>query len=113
MTISASHTQQAKKKSVQEILEPRYDVQELFGILNPDIRQPLDMMEVLLRVVDDSRISEFKPQYGRGMITAWARIHGLFPDLYMPVGWQEIDIIRTFDRYNCEPTPGDTSKRVR
>ncbi len=38
---------------------------------------PLDMMEVLLRVVDDSRIELFKPLYGTGVITAWAHIHGM------------------------------------
>jgi len=34
------------------------------------------MMEVLMRIVDDSRIQQFKPRYGTGMITAWAYIHG-------------------------------------
>jgi acetyl-CoA carboxylase carboxyltransferase component len=38
---------------------------------------PLDMMEVLLRVVDDSRIELFKPLFGKGIITAWAYIHGM------------------------------------
>lgn len=92
MTISASHLQQAKVKSVQEILEPRYASQELFGIINPDIRQPLDMMEILMRIVDDSRISEFKPQYGRGMITAWAHIHGLFLSTCMLVAGKKLTL---------------------
>lgn len=86
MTISAARTQTMRIKSVQEVLEPRYDIEQLFGIINPDIRQPLDMMEVLLRTVDDSRIEEFKPLYGRGIITAWARIHGLFP-IAIHVAW--------------------------
>lgn len=77
MTISAARTQAMRVKSAQEVREPRYDVQELFGIIDPDIRQPLDMREILLRIVDDSRVEEFKPLYGRGMITAWAHIHGL------------------------------------
>jgi acetyl-CoA carboxylase carboxyltransferase component len=82
-TISAAHTQAIKVRSVQPILEPIYNIQDLFGIIDPDIRQPLDMREVLLRIVDDSRISEFKPLYGKGMITAWARVHGQFnPDTY-------------------------------
>jgi acetyl-CoA carboxylase carboxyltransferase component len=92
MTISAPHMQHAKVKSVQEILEPRYASQELFGIINPDIRQPLDMMEVLMRIVDDSRISEFKPQYGRGMITAWAHIHGLFLSICMLVAGKKLTL---------------------
>jgi acetyl-CoA carboxylase carboxyltransferase component len=77
MTTPAARTQAMRIKSAQEILEPRYKIEQLFGIIDPDIRQPLDMREVLLRIVDDSRIEEFKPLYGRGMITAWARVHGL------------------------------------
>ena len=52
-------------------------MESLLGIIDPDTRQSLDMMEVLLRIVDDSRIEIFKPAYGKGMITAWAYIHGI------------------------------------
>jgi acetyl-CoA carboxylase carboxyltransferase component len=34
------------------------------------------MGEVLIRIVDDSRLAVFKPKYGRNMITAWAKIVG-------------------------------------
>lgn len=37
------------------------------------------MREVLLRLVDGSRLEEFKPLYGTGLITAWAHIHGTIP----------------------------------
>jgi acetyl-CoA carboxylase carboxyltransferase component len=57
-------------------LPPRYDPEELLGIINPDIRQPMDMMEIILRIVDDSRLNVFKPSFGKAMITAWAHIHG-------------------------------------
>ena len=57
-------------------LPPKYDQEELLGIINPDIRQPMDMMEIILRIVDDSRLSLFKPTFGKAMITAWAHIHG-------------------------------------
>jgi acetyl-CoA carboxylase carboxyltransferase component len=40
------------------------------------------MMEVLLRVIDDSRIEQFKPLFGKGMITAWAHIHGMYVRSY-------------------------------
>jgi acetyl-CoA carboxylase carboxyltransferase component len=53
-----------------------YSMDEILGLVDPDIRQPLDMLEVVLRLVDGSRISQFKPQFGRGMLTVWARIHG-------------------------------------
>jgi acetyl-CoA carboxylase carboxyltransferase component len=54
---------------------------ELLGIIPTDIRQPMDMKEVLLRIVDSSRLDEFKPLYGMGLITAWAHIHGSAPAL--------------------------------
>ncbi len=55
---------------------PKYDPEEMFGIINPDIRQPMDMMEIILRIVDDSRLQIFKPTFGKMMITAWTHIHG-------------------------------------
>ncbi|GES66754.1 carboxyl transferase domain-domain-containing protein [Aspergillus terreus] len=57
---------------------PRYPVDDLLALVNPDIRKPFDMREVLLRIVDDSRLSLFKPKYGTNMITGWAHILG-FP----------------------------------
>jgi hypothetical protein len=36
----------------------------------------MNMREVLLRIVDGSRLDEFKPQYGVGLITTRAHIHG-------------------------------------
>ncbi|EON63136.1 hypothetical protein W97_02363 [Coniosporium apollinis CBS 100218] len=76
LTTSAVHHQYCRPGRVIKCREPKYDVEDLLGFVNPDIRLPLNMMEVLLRIVDDSRIEQFKPQYGNGMITAWAYIHG-------------------------------------
>ncbi|KAL4738929.1 ClpP/crotonase [Aspergillus similis] len=59
-----------------EPLPPRYPVDDLLSLVNPDIRKPFDMREVLLRLVDDSRWSEFKPEYGRNLLTGWAHIYG-------------------------------------
>jgi 3-methylcrotonyl-CoA carboxylase beta subunit len=58
---------------------PRYDPDELLGIVPVDtIRQPLDMREVLARMVDGSRFMEFKPEYGSTLICGHAHING-FP----------------------------------
>ncbi|KAI8270897.1 Methylcrotonoyl-CoA carboxylase subunit alpha [Colletotrichum sp. SAR11_239] len=61
---------------IEEPLPPRYPVEDLLSIVNTDIRKPFDMREVLLRIVDDSRLSIFKPGYGVNMLTAWADILG-------------------------------------
>jgi acetyl-CoA carboxylase carboxyltransferase component len=58
--------------------EPRHDPDELLGIVSADLRVPFDPREVLARVVDGSRFDEFKPAYGRSLVTGWASIHG-FP----------------------------------
>ena len=43
----------------------------------PDNRRPYDVREVIARIVDGSRVSEFKARYGTTIVTAFARIHGI------------------------------------
>jgi acetyl-CoA carboxylase carboxyltransferase component len=57
-------------------LPPRYDEEELLGIVGADLAQAFDPREVLSRIVDDSDLDEVKPRYGPSLVTAWARIHG-------------------------------------
>ena len=78
LTTSAVQHQASRQDTKIETLEPKYNIEDILGIVDPDIRLPLDMMEVLLRIVDDSRIMPFKPRFGKGMITAWANIHGIY-----------------------------------
>jgi acetyl-CoA carboxylase carboxyltransferase component len=55
---------------------PRYDPEELYGIVNIDPRHPYDVREVLARLVDGSRFDEFKQRYGATLVTGFARLHG-------------------------------------
>ncbi len=55
---------------------PRYSAEELLGIASADLRVPFDPREVIARVVDGSRFSEFKPSYGATLVTGWASVHG-------------------------------------
>ncbi|MCS6836702.1 MAG: methylcrotonoyl-CoA carboxylase [Anaerolineae bacterium] len=58
---------------------PCYDPEELLGIVPIDtIRKPLDMREVIARIVDGSRMLEFKPDYGSTLVCGHAYING-FP----------------------------------
>jgi acetyl-CoA carboxylase carboxyltransferase component len=57
---------------------PIYDSEELLGILPVDLRTAMDIREVIRRIVDGSRFEEFKPLYGRTLVTGWASVHG-FP----------------------------------
>jgi len=56
--------------------EPRYDAEELLGIVPADLRIPFDPREVVARIVDGSRFDEFKPLYGPSLVTGWADLHG-------------------------------------
>ncbi len=55
---------------------PRYDPAELYGLVQTDLRKPSDAREVLARIVDGSRIDEFKERYATTIVTAFARVHG-------------------------------------
>ncbi|MBY8887601.1 acyl-CoA carboxylase subunit beta [Streptomyces sp. PTM05] len=55
---------------------PRYDEEELLGIVPGDLRTPFDPREVIARIVDGSRFDEFKPLYGPSLVTGWAELHG-------------------------------------
>ncbi len=56
--------------------EPKLDAEELLGIVPGDLKIPFDPRDVIARVVDGSDFDEFKPLYGSGIVTGWARIHG-------------------------------------
>src|SRR5690606_4338693 len=45
-------------------------------IASADIKTPFDAREVIARVVDGSRFSEFKPLYGATLVCGWAHVHG-------------------------------------
>lgn len=58
------------------VKEPIYHPDELLGVVPADIKKPFDVRELIMRVVDGSEFSEFKPEFGRTMVTGWAKIHG-------------------------------------
>ena len=58
--------------------EPLYDPEELLGLVARDLRSPLDIRDVVARIVDGSRFEEFKPGYGPTLVCGWASLHG-FP----------------------------------
>jgi acyl-CoA carboxylase subunit beta len=62
--------------ALSSVEPPLFDEDELIGIVPPDLRAPFDPREVIARVVDGSDFDEFKPAYGRSLVTGWARVHG-------------------------------------
>jgi acetyl-CoA carboxylase carboxyltransferase component len=55
---------------------PAFPADDLLGIVSPDPRVPYDPREVIARLVDGSRFSEFKPLYGNTLVCGWAHLHG-------------------------------------
>ncbi len=61
-------------------LAPKFDAQELYGVIPTDTRKPFDVREIIARIVDGSEFDEFKARFGSTLVTGFARIEG------MPVG---------------------------
>jgi len=55
---------------------PRLDADEIAGLMPLSMRKPVDMREVIWRIVDDSELLEFKPLYGRFTVCGLAAIAG-------------------------------------
>lgn len=56
--------------------DPLYSAEELYGVVNADIRKPYDVREVIARIVDGSEFDEFKELYGETLVTGFAHLHG-------------------------------------
>ena len=56
---------------------PKYDPQELYGIIPEDVRAPYDVHEVIARLVDGSEFHEFKALYGNTLVCGFAHIWGM------------------------------------
>ncbi|MBU3057471.1 carboxyl transferase domain-containing protein [Pseudomonas indica] len=55
---------------------PRYDAEELYGVIPADSKQPFDVREVIARIVDDSSFDEFKALFGTTLVCGFAHLHG-------------------------------------
>jgi acetyl-CoA carboxylase carboxyltransferase component len=55
---------------------PIHDPEDLLGMVSRDLRQPLDIREVIARIVDGSYFEEFKALYGPTLVCGWASVHG-------------------------------------
>jgi 3-methylcrotonyl-CoA carboxylase beta subunit len=62
--------------AVAEPEPPTLDAAQLGGVVSADTRVPYDVREVIGRIVDGSRFSEFKRNYGSTLVTGFAHIWG-------------------------------------
>jgi acetyl-CoA carboxylase carboxyltransferase component len=55
---------------------PALDPADLYGLVPEDFRHEMDAREVIARIVDGSRLHEFKELYGETLVCGFARIEG-------------------------------------
>jgi 3-methylcrotonyl-CoA carboxylase beta subunit len=63
-------------RSLREVEEPLVDPAGLYDVVPTDTRTPYDVREVVRRIVDGSRLHEFKALYGDTLVCGFARIWG-------------------------------------
>lgn len=56
---------------------PLYPMEDLLDVVPTNIRLPFDAREVIARLVDGSRFSEFKANYGKTLVTGFASLTGI------------------------------------
>jgi acetyl-CoA carboxylase carboxyltransferase component len=59
-----------------ESTPPSYDPDEIFGIFPEDSSKPYNTYDLLARIIDNGELDEYKPDYGKTIITGYARIDG-------------------------------------
>src|SRR6185437_13238697 len=57
-------------------VDPLEDPGELLGIVPPEPRRGYEVREVIARLVDGSRLHEFKPLYGETLVCGFAHLDG-------------------------------------
>ena len=59
-----------------KIKPPKYSEDEILNIIPVNNKIPWDIRELITRIIDDSKFSEFKELYGSTIVTGWAELHG-------------------------------------
>jgi len=59
-----------------EVEPPAHEIEDLLGLIPSDNRTPVDIKEIIARIVDGSKFHEFKSRYGTTLVCGFAHIHG-------------------------------------
>lgn len=62
--------------TIEQPEEPLFPAEDLYAVVPALIKQQYDVREVIARLVDGSRFSEFKELYGPSLVTGFARLYG-------------------------------------
>jgi acetyl-CoA carboxylase carboxyltransferase component len=61
----------------EAIREPEDDPEELLSLVSSDLRRSYDVRQVLRRVLDGSRLREFKAGYGATLVCGFGHLYGI------------------------------------
>lgn len=72
------HLNKKQKQSLdrKESVAPLYPIDDVYGIIPSNLKKGINMYEIIARLVDGSCLQEFKANYGKTIITGFARIMG-------------------------------------
>ena len=74
--VSHLHWEKEGPSPLPDSDSPSLSQEELLGLVDEELKSPLDIKEVIGRIVDGSRFEEYKPRYGKTMICGWSMLHG-------------------------------------
>ena len=79
--VATSTARKARPVQLREPRPPKYDPQELYGVIPTDTRKPFDVREIIARIVDGTRVPRVQGALSaRTLVCGFAHIEG------MPVG---------------------------
>lgn len=70
--------QEKQELDIKPVAESLHPAEELYGFLPTDLKKPINAHAIIERLVDGSEFQEFKANYGKSLVTGFARIWG-FP----------------------------------
>lgn len=59
-----------------EAKDPVENPEDIYGLVSAQNDKPYDMVEVIKRIVDESRFEQFKEDYGKTILCGYARVEG-------------------------------------
>jgi len=57
-------------------IKPKENQEDIYGLLPASRSEQYDMLEIINRLVDDSKFEQYKEDYGKTLLTGYARING-------------------------------------
>ncbi|MBT4774181.1 MAG: acyl-CoA carboxylase subunit beta [Crocinitomicaceae bacterium] len=59
-----------------DAIEPHFKDRDIYGVMPDDRAKPYNVKEIIKRLVDDSKFTEYKATYGKTIVCCYARIDG-------------------------------------